>query len=114
MTRPVARAGGVLVYELASEKSHELGFVLPKRLIRNAVQRNQVKRWTKALLHRIDWSKTAPFSLVLRINTALPKDTWMRQPEGLRSKGLRSGRHLIRADLVKVIEDIIRLKKSDA
>ena len=111
MTRPVARSGGLLVYQLASEGSHELGFVLPKRLIRNAVQRNQLKRWTKALLHQADWSKTAPFSLVLRINTALPKATWTKQLKNQRSSELQSGRNLTRADLIKVINDTMSIKQ---
>jgi len=111
MTRPVARSGGLLVYQLASEGSHELGFVLPKRLIRNAVQRNQLKRWTKALLHQADWSKTAPFSLILRMNTALPKATWTRQLKNQRSSGLQSGRNLTRADLIKVINDTMSIKQ---
>jgi RNase P protein component len=47
-SKPVARSGPVALYQVGlSEPGQRLGFVLPKRLVRSAVHRNQIKRWCR-------------------------------------------------------------------
>lgn len=45
--------GGVDMTGVVGAKALFLGFVLPKKLIKRAVDRNQVKRWVRAGLKRV-------------------------------------------------------------
>ena len=48
MTRPISRNGFVMVYGISLPEGMRLGFILPRKLIRSAVVRNQIKRWARA------------------------------------------------------------------
>lgn len=76
MTRPVAKIGSCVVYKIPSSEGMRLGFVLPKKLIRYAVQRNQIKRWARALFRRQTPMTGQGFALVLRVNASVPKAQW--------------------------------------
>lgn len=77
MTRPVAKVGPCVVYKIPSSEGLRLGFVLPKKLIRYAVQRNQIKRWARALFRRRRPMTHQAFALVLRVNAPIPKAQWL-------------------------------------
>lgn len=46
-----------------------LGFVLPKKLLKRAVDRNQIKRWTRGLLRGLGCSEN--LQVVVRPKTSL-------------------------------------------
>jgi ribonuclease P protein component len=66
-----------MIYKIALDSGFRLGFVVPKKLIRYANQRNRVKRWSRELfkecliktlaLH----PTTQPFALVVRLSGAV-------------------------------------------
>ena len=76
MTRPLSRSGGFSVYTVPSDEMDRLGFVLPKKLIRRAVQRNQIKRWSRELLRSLKTSESPKIAFVVRANTAFPMPDW--------------------------------------
>lgn len=47
MTRPISRNGFVMVYRISLPEGMRLGFILPRKFIRSAVVRNQIKRWAR-------------------------------------------------------------------
>lgn len=81
--RPVVRSGPVALYKIDIDDGCRIGFVLPKKLIRSAVQRNQIKRWSRALfrdlLKRVPQGLlvSQPFGLIVRITQPLEKQ-WSR------------------------------------
>lgn len=76
-TRPVSRSGAFVIYQISCEQGPRLGFVLPKKLVRTAVCRNQIKRWARALF-RHPTSFVSPESsrlaMVVRVNTRMTKE----------------------------------------
>lgn len=76
MTRPVAREGEFLVYRIPFDGGAKLGFVLPKKLVRTAVHRNQIKRWARDLFRSPRYVSVSGFILVLRVKTLLPRAAW--------------------------------------
>ncbi|MBU3724572.1 MAG: ribonuclease P protein component [Burkholderiaceae bacterium] len=83
-SRPVARSGPVALYKIDLDDGCRIGFVLPKKLVRSSVQRNQIKRWSRALFR--DWlvrfaesdSHAQSLGLVVRIMQPLKKE-WSRR-----------------------------------
>ena len=76
MTRPLSRSGGFSVYTVPSDEVDRLGFVLPKKLIRRAVQRNQIKRWSRELLRTLKTDESPKIAFVVRANAAFPMPDW--------------------------------------
>ena len=76
-TKPIARVGSVLIHLGPPSDVHRLGFVLPKKLVKYAVQRNQIKRWSKAALQQSLWESMPPSTLIVRVNTSVPKSSWL-------------------------------------
>lgn len=93
MTRPVVRTGLCMIYKIPCSDGTRLGFVLPKKLVKYAVQRNQIKRWARALFRQARESKESGFALVVRVKTSLPKAQWR---EG--------GRAQMKQDLIVAME----------
>jgi ribonuclease P protein component len=96
MTRPVAREGVFSVYRIPVGNGAKLGFVLPKKLVRTAVHRNQIKRWARDVFRKPRYQSLAGFILVLRVKTLLPKAAWEL-----------TGKKQIRLSLVQSIERAI-------
>ncbi len=75
-TRPVVKTGSCAVYRAPSSDGMRLGFVVPKKLVKYAVQRNQIKRWARALFR----TKRQPFGeevvLIVRVTSPQPKTEW--------------------------------------
>lgn len=68
-TKPLVKAGPIALYRISLENDFRIGFVLPKKLIKSAVKRNQVKRWCRALFMQYktqNWNGQAPFAVVVR------------------------------------------------
>ena len=75
-SRPAARSNSAMIYRIALDNGFRLGFVVPKKIIRHANQRNRIKRWSRELfkecliktlgLHPM----TPPFALVVRLSGA--------------------------------------------
>ena len=76
MTRPLGRSGSFLVYRIPSQDGPRLGFVLPKKLVRTAVQRNQIKRWARDWFRKPDAPVPSGFALVVRVRALIPKLHW--------------------------------------
>ena len=76
MTRPAARSGSFLIYRIPSQDGPRLGFVLPKKLVRTAVQRNQIKRWARDCFRNPDARVTSSCALVVRVKALIPKLGW--------------------------------------
>lgn len=76
MTRPVAKSGSFLIYRIPSHDGPRLGFVLPKKLVRTAVQRNQIKRWARDSFRKPNARVISGFALVIRVKTLIPKLDW--------------------------------------
>lgn len=76
-SRPAGRSDSAMIYKIALDSGFRLGFVVPKKLIRHANQRNRIKRWSRELfkecliktltLH----PTTQPFALVVRLAGAV-------------------------------------------
>jgi ribonuclease P protein component len=79
MSRPIARSGPFSVYRTVSSSGFQLGFVIPKKLVKTAVQRNQIKRWARDLFRAFETSDTKSESWVLRVSQPLPKKDWLAQ-----------------------------------
>ncbi len=76
MTRPLSRSGGFSVYTMPSDEVDRLGFVLPKKLIRKAVQRNQIKRWSRELVRTLKTDDSPKIAFVVRANAVFPMPDW--------------------------------------
>lgn len=82
-TRPLVRSGPIAIYRIDLDDQCRIGFVLPKKLVRSAVQRNQIKRWSRAYFRDVlkkhaDLSApTRSFGLVVRVMAPLQKQ-WSR------------------------------------
>jgi ribonuclease P protein component len=91
MSRPVARNGPFLVYRVPLHSlptevmsgGPRIGFVIPKKLVRLAVQRNQIKRWARAIFRHPDHTPTESFAMVVRVHQALPAAQWLTQGRAL-------------------------------
>ena len=75
-TRPVVRTGSCVVYKAPSSDGMRLGFVVPKKLVKYAVQRNQIKRWARALFRARKSLMTEDVVLIVRVTSAQPKPEW--------------------------------------
>jgi ribonuclease P protein component len=76
MTRPVSRSGSFLIYRIPSHDGMRIGFVLPKKLVRTAVQRNQIKRWARDFFRQPNTHTAPEFALVVRVKNLVPKLDW--------------------------------------
>lgn len=76
MTKPLSRFGGFLVYTIPSDDIDRLGFVLPKKLVRRAVQRNQIKRWSREIIRTMKTNESPTTAFVVRVNTAFSMPDW--------------------------------------
>jgi ribonuclease P protein component len=76
MTRPISRNGSVMVYRISMSAGVGLGFILPRKLIRSAVMRNQIKRWARAILREHESSQIQPSAFVIRVTQPLSKTMW--------------------------------------
>lgn len=74
--RPVVKTGSCVVYKAPSPDGMRLGFVVPKKLVKYAVQRNQIKRWARALFRAKKSLMTEDVVLIVRVTTAQPKSDW--------------------------------------
>lgn len=72
-TKPAGRSGGFWVHIVPNEIQSELGFILPKRHVKRAVWRNQIKRWSKANLRRACWP---PVKVLVRVSQPLKVKHW--------------------------------------
>ncbi len=79
MTRPLSRSGGFSVYTIPSDEIDRLGFVLPKKLVRRAVQRNQIKRWSREIIRTLKMNDSPTVAFVVRVNTVFPMPDWHKQ-----------------------------------
>ncbi len=79
MTRPLSRSGGFSVYTIPSDEIDRLGFVLPKKLVRRAVQRNQIKRWSREIIRTMKTNESPTTAFVVRVNAAFPMPDWHHQ-----------------------------------
>lgn len=93
MTRPVVRSGSFSIYRIPYSDGMRLGFVLPKKLVKCAVQRNQVKRWARAIFRRPGTTSDSGVALVVRLTASMPKSQWLDQ-----------GREKARQDLSEAME----------
>lgn len=72
-SRPAGRSGAAVVYKISLDSGFRLGFVVPRKLIRHANQRNRVKRWSRELFKECLTKTlalnpaTQPFALVVRL-----------------------------------------------
>lgn len=76
MTRPLSRSGGFSVYTIPTDEVDRLGFVLPKKLVRRAVQRNQIKRWSREIIRTRRLDATPTLAFVVRVHTVFPMPQW--------------------------------------
>lgn len=79
-SRPVVRSSSAMIYKIALDNGFRLGFVVPKKLIRHANQRNRIKRWSRELFSECLIKTLAlypaapPFALVVRlVGTVSPR-----------------------------------------
>jgi ribonuclease P protein component len=79
MSRPIARSGPFVVYKIRSSPGFRLGFVIPKKLVKTAVQRNQIKRWARDFFRAITVSETTAESWVVRVSKPIQKKDWVMQ-----------------------------------
>lgn len=96
-SRPIARFGAFAVYRVISDAGFRLGFVIPKKLVKKAVQRNQMKRWARDVFRGFETSETRSESWVLRVSQAFSKQSW-----------LESGKLQARKDIRQVMETAFR------
>lgn len=89
MTRPLSRSGGFSVYTIPSDEIDRLGFVLPKKLVRRAVQRNQIKRWSREIIRTMKTNESPTAAFVVRVNTAFPMPDWHQQGKRQAREALR-------------------------
>ena len=94
MARPIARHGSFSVYRIFAEAGFRLGFVIPKKLVKTAVQRNQMKRWARATFRAFETSAPRSESWVLRVSQSFPKSQWQTH-----------GRLQARQDIRQVMEN---------
>jgi ribonuclease P protein component len=72
-TRPIAKSPSVAIHQIVLGDGFGLGFIVPKKLIRHANQRNRIKRWSRELFREHLMrapdlcSKTPPFAIVVRL-----------------------------------------------
>jgi ribonuclease P protein component len=66
---PPAQSTGITVSAADGNQVLFLGFVLPKKLIKRAVDRNQVKRWVRAGLQQVQCAKSS--QMVIRPRSKL-------------------------------------------
>jgi RNase P protein component len=97
MSRPIARSGAFAVFRANSDSGFRLGFVIPKKLVKKAVQRNQMKRWARDVFRGYGTSGTRVGSWVLRVSEAFSKQSW-----------LQSGKIQARRDIRQVMETAFR------
>jgi ribonuclease P protein component len=76
MTRPIARDGVFVIYKIPCPGGAKIGFVLPKKLVRTAVHRNQIKRWARDIFRKPRHSSADGFGFVLRVKASLSKTAW--------------------------------------
>lgn len=88
MTRPISRNGFVMVYRISLSEGMRLGFILPGKLIRSAVVRNQIKRWARMMFRQTFRPVgqgpeqngvspgVTPSAYVIRIVQKVSKDHW--------------------------------------
>jgi RNase P protein component len=77
VSRPIARSGPFSVYRVVAESGFRLGFVIPKKLVKTSVQRNQIKRWARAVFREFETPKAKTESWVLRVGQTFPKTAWL-------------------------------------
>ena len=76
-SRPAARSNSVMIYKIALDSGFRLGFVVPKKHVRHANQRNRIKRWSResfkeCLIKTLALHPTTqPFALVVRLAGAV-------------------------------------------
>jgi ribonuclease P protein component len=98
MTRPVSRDGIFVVYKIPSQDGSRLGFVLPKKLVRTAVHRNQIKRWSRSVFRDPSNAASLDFVLVVRVKELLSNTSWQLD-----------GKHEIKRRLVQAIKKAIAI-----
>lgn len=84
MTRPISRNGFVMVYRISLSEGMRLGFILPRKLIRSAVVRNQIKRWARVAFRQMCQQEryptghniSVPSAYVIRVIQKVSKDHW--------------------------------------
>ena len=70
-----------------------VGFVLPKRFLKKAVYRNQIKRWTKEALREASDHPSAARHVLVRLKRALDVADWPK-----------TGRRLARTQLLAALQ----------
>jgi ribonuclease P protein component len=78
-----------MIHQGPPSDDHRLGFVLPKKFVKYAVQRNQIKRWSKAMLTQSLWESMPPSTLIVRVNTPVPKVAWLTSGRAQTREALR-------------------------
>jgi ribonuclease P protein component len=103
-SRPAGRSNSAVIYRIALDRGFRLGFVVPKKLVRHANQRNRVKRWSRELFRECVIKTlalhptTQPFALVVRLVGAV-NPGWAA-PRG-------PGRAELRALFEKATQDLV-------
>jgi ribonuclease P protein component len=97
MSRAVARNEAFAVYRVVTDAGFRLGFVIPKKLVKTSVQRNQIKRWARAIFRAFEAPQPKAEAWVLRVSQPFPKSAW-----------LASGRGQARQNIYQVMESAFR------
>lgn len=91
--RPLAREGPFVVHVVSGTGPARLGMVIPKRWVKRAVHRNQIKRWTRELFKQMMPNQAT--DVILRV----------RMPLGVRGWSI-SERRALRGQLERVMRHV--------
>lgn len=72
-SRPAGKSAYFGVHLVSVPQGRQLGFILPKRFVKRAVWRNQIKRWSRAALSD---DTLPPFKAVIRVSQPLKIKNW--------------------------------------
>lgn len=74
-TKPVAASGPFLIHRIENKGPARLGLVVPKRWVKQAVRRNQVKRWAREMLNQSTLSDSS-YDVIVRVRRGLGVPGW--------------------------------------
>lgn len=88
-TRPVIREGAFVIHVAQSSDHTRLGMVIPKRWIKQATRRNQIKRWVREAFRSV--SPQSPVHVIFRVRSGLGVAGWAKPDrEGVRAQILKA------------------------
>lgn len=90
-TRPVIREGAFVIHVVQSSDHTRLGMVIPKRWIKQATRRNQIKRWVREAFRSV--LPQSPVHVIFRVRSGLGVAGWAKPDrEGVRAQILKAFR----------------------